>query len=207
MSFLTGTQAELLYAMPATGGSVTGTVSTGGTAQLLTPANGATTPAFLLPAYFFPDTYGVSRSLLIQGGGTLLNGATTQNVRFALYLDTTAGTQITSSPGGLLCSTGLFSPFGTTVSTTGAFMFEVLVTATSVGTNATLNTVGKLVTSAAGNPTTTMNTTGPSLLMQSATQPTFNSSTAYFIDMFCYFGATTTTQACTLTNFYVWGLN
>jgi hypothetical protein len=202
MSFLTGTQAELLYAMPATGGAVTGTVSTGGTAQLLTPANSATAPAFLLPAYFFPDTYGVGRSLLIQGGGTLLNGPATQNIRFMLYMDTTAGTQL-----NLLCSTGVFSPFGTTVSQTGAFAFDVLVTAASVGTAATLNTVGKLVVSVAGNSTTTINTTGPSLLMQSSTQPTFNSSTAYFLEMFCYFGATTTTQACTLTNFYVWGLN
>jgi hypothetical protein len=202
MSFVTGTQAELLYAMPATGASVTGTVSTGGTAQLLTPPSSATAPAYLLPAYFFPDTYGVGRSLLIQGGGTLLSGATNENVRFALYLDTTAGTQAT-----LLCSTGLFTPFGTTVTQTGAFSFDVLVTCTAVGTAGTLNTVGRLHCGVAGNPTTTQATTGLCLLMQSATQPAFNNAQSYFIDLYCYFGATTTTQAATLTNFYVWGLN
>src|SRR6185437_13747640 len=202
MSFLTGTQAELLYAMPATGASLTGTVSTGGTAQLLSAPGGATTPAYFLPAYFFQDSYCVGKSLLIQGGGTLLGGPATQNVRFALYLDTAIGTT-----GTLLCSTGLFPPFGSTVSLTGAFYFEALLTCTAVGTTGTLNTVGRLTTSQANNPTTTQNTGGASILMQAATQPTFNNSTGYFIELYAYFGATTTTQAATLTNLYVWGLN
>jgi hypothetical protein len=203
MSFLTGTQCELLYAMPATGASLTGTVSTGGTAQLLSPLGGATSPAYFLPAYFFSDTYGIGKSLLIQGGGTLLGGPATQNVRFALYADTAIGTQSTN----LLCSTGLFPPFGSTVSLTGAFYFEALLTCTSVGTAGTLNTVGRLTTSQANNPTTTQNSGGASILMQAATQPTFNNATGYFIDLYAYFGATTTTQAATLTNLYVWGLN
>lgn len=199
MSFLTGTQAELLYAMPATGGSITGTVSTAST-NVLTPAGGATTPGFQLPAYFFQDSYGIGKSLLIQGGGTLLNGPATQTVRFSLYLDTQLNVQ-----GTLLAATGLFSPFGTTVSQTGAFMFEVLITCTSVGTAGTLNTIGRLFTGQSGNTATAA--TGVTMLMNAASQPTFNNSTAYFIDMFCNFGATTTTQAATLTNFLVWGLN
>jgi hypothetical protein len=199
MSFYTGTQAELLYCMPATGASVTSTVSTASTA-VLTPAAAAATQPFQLPSYFFPNTGGIGKSVMIQGGGVLLNGPATQTARFALYLDTAINVQ-----GTLLCATGAFSPFGTTVSQTGAFFFHVLITATSIGTTCTLNTVGKMDIGQAGNTAT--NTTTATMLMNSSTQPTINNATAYYIEMFANFGATTTTQAVTLTNFYVWGLN
>jgi hypothetical protein len=202
MSFITGTQAELLYSMPVTGQSITGTVSAGSTSQLLTPVGGASTPAYQLPAYFFPPTYGTGKSLLVQGGGTLLTGPATQNLSFVLGADTTIGTL-----GITLCRTGLFTPFGSTVTQTGAFTFEVLLTCTAVGTTTTLNTIGILNTGVANNPTTTQATTGLSMMMQSATQPSINNATAYFIEMFAYWGATTTTQAVTLTNMTVWGLN
>jgi hypothetical protein len=199
MSFLTGTQAELLYAMPTTGGSITGTVSTAGT-NALTPQQGATTPTFQLPAYFFPATTGTGKSLLVQGGGTLLNGAATQTMRFALYLNSTQSTQ-----GVLLCATGLFSPFGTTVSQTGTFMFEVLITCTAVGTAGTLNSVGRIAIGPSANTATNVNNV--TMLMSSSTQPVVNTTVAQFIEAYAHFGATTTTQAATLTNFFVWGLN
>lgn len=201
MSFLTGTQSELLYCLPVTGASNTGTNSTtSGGGGLISLTGGATTPAYFLPAYFFQDTYGVGKSLLIQGGGILLNGAATQTTRFALYADTTIGTQ-----GTLLCATGAFSPFGAATSQTGAFMFEVLLTCTSVGTAGTLNAIGRLFTGQSGNTATA--TTGVTMLMNAASQPTFNNSTGYFLEMYANFGATTTTQAVTLTNMLVWGLN
>jgi hypothetical protein len=199
MSFVTGTQAELLYCLPVTGASNTGTNSTSSGA-LISLTGGNTTPAYFLPAYFFQDTYGIGKSLLIQGGGVLLNGPATQTVRFALYADTTIGTQ-----GTLLCATGAFSPFGTTVSQTGAFAFEALLTCAAVGTVGTLNTIGRLFTGQAGNTAT--NPAGATILMNSATQPTFNNATGYFIELYANFGATTTTQAVTLTNLLVWGLN
>jgi hypothetical protein len=199
MSFLTGTQCELLYCLPITGASNTGTNSTSSGA-LISLTGGASSPAFFLPAYFFSDTYGIGKSLLIQGGGILLGGPATQTTRFALYADTAVGTQ-----GTLLCATGAFSPFGTTVSQTGAFMFEVLLTCTSVGTAGVLNTVGRLFTGQAGNTATAA--TGVTMLMNAASQPTFNNATGYFIELYANFGATTTTQAVTLTNLLVWGLN
>lgn len=185
--------------MPVTGASVTNTVSTASTG-VISPVSGATTAPYLLPAYFFPDTYGVGRSILIQGGGTLLSGPATQTTRFAFYLDTSVNVQ-----GTLLCATGAFSPFGTTVSQTGAFMFEILVTCTAVGTAGTLNAIGRLFTGQSGNTATAA--TGVTMLMNSATQPVFNNGTAYYIEAFANFGATTTTQAVTLTNMLVWGLN
>lgn len=198
MSFLTGTQSELLFSMPANGPAVSGTVTTG-TAALITPLAGATSPAYFLPAYFFADTYGVGKSILIQGGGTLANGATTETLKLGLYLDTAVGT-----PGTALCSTGAFSPFGASTSQTGAFFFEAILTATSVGTAGTLNAVGRVFTGQAG---TTGTVAGSVFLMGSATQPTFNNSTGYFIELYASFGATTTSQTITLTNMLVWGLN
>jgi hypothetical protein len=200
MSFVTGTQAELLYCMPITGASITNTVSTASTG-VITPAATATSgQPYQLPAYFFPDTYGTGKAILIQGGGTLLSGPATQTVRFGLFLDTSINVQ-----GTLLAATGAFSPFGTTVSQTGAFMFEVLLTCTAVGTAGTMNTIGRLFTGQSGNTATAA--TGVTMLMNSATQPVFNNATSYYIEMFANFGATTTTQAVTLTNFLVWGLN
>lgn len=200
MSFVTGTQAELLYSMPANGASVTGTTSTGGTQQLVSQVNGATTPAFQLPSYFFPNTYGAGKSILIQGGGVLLNGATTESLRLNVYLDTTVGTQSI-----LLASTGAFSPFGTSVSQTGSFMFELLCTAQSVGTGGTIACIGRVFTGQSGSTATV---SSPAvILMGQSSQPTFNNSVAYYIDVFANFGGTTTTQAITLTNMLVWGLN
>lgn len=197
MSFVTGTQAELLYSMPVTGASVTGTVSTAST-NILSPASGATTAPYLLPAYFFPDTYGIGKSILIQGGGVLLNGPATTTVRFSFWLNTSVNVQ-----GTLLAATGLISPFGTTVSQTGTFTFEILCTCTAVGTAGTLNTIGLLHMGQSGNTATV--TTALDVLMGSPTQPVFNNGSAYYIEAYCNFGATTTTQAATLTNMLVWG--
>jgi len=202
LSFLTGTQAELLYAMPATGVAITGTVSTAST-NILTPATGsATQQPFQLPAYFFGGTGGSQgKSLLVQGGGTLLNGATTQTMRFALYCNATVNVQ-----GTLLAATGLFSPFGTTVSQTGTFFFEALITCTQAGTATTLNTVGRFMCGPSANTAT--NTGSVTMLMSSSTQPTgIDNKAAQYLEAYAHFGATTTTQAATLTNFLVWGLN
>jgi hypothetical protein len=198
ISFLTGTQAELLFSMPAAGAAVSGTVTTG-TAALVTPVGGATAPAYFLPAYFFSDSYGTGKSILIQGGGTLANGATTETLQLGLYLDTAVGT-----PGTVLCRTGAFSPFGASTAQTGAFMFEVLITAASVGTAGVLNAVGRVFTGQAG---TTGTAGGSVFLMGSSSEPTINNATGYYVELYASFGATTTSQTVTLTNMLVWGLN
>ena len=66
MSFLTGTQTELLYAMPASGSAVT--------AAVITVMSGSTAanPAYALPANFFSSQTGTTpgKSLLLKGGGS-----------------------------------------------------------------------------------------------------------------------------------------
>lgn len=197
MSFLTGTQAELLYAMPSSGSAITGTVTTG-TAALLSGGSTATLPAYQIPAYFWGNTYGVAKSMLIQGGGTFATGATTQTGKLAIYLDTAIGT-----PGTLLVSTGAFNPTASVAQ--GTFMFEVLVTATAVGTSGTLNAIGRLFW---GNSASNAGTVaGAVYLMGTAGTVAYSNATAYFPEVYFSWGATTTTETITLTNLILWGLN
>jgi hypothetical protein len=195
MSFITGTQCELLYSMPGSGPAVSGTVTTG-TAALLN-GSGATQPAYFLPAYFFPDTYGVGKSLLIQGGGSFVTQSTTHTMQIALYADTAIGT-----PSTLVAGTGAFSP---TASVTGNFFFEVLVTCTAVGTSATLNAVGRLYWGTGSNTAAT----AAAVYMIGAPQAavSVSNATGYFIEPYASWGATSASQTLTLTNFTVWGLN
>ena len=197
MSFVTGTQAELLYSMPASGSAVSGTVTTG-TAALIGGGSGANLPAYQLPAYFFGDTYGVAKSMLIQGGGTFVTEGTTQTGKLALYLDTTIGT-----PGTLLMSTGAFDPTASVAQ--GTFMFEALITCTAVGTAGTLNACGRLYWGNSASNTGTV--AGAIYLMGTAGTVAFSNATAYYLEPFFSWGATSTGQTITLTNYLIWGLN
>lgn len=199
MSFLTGTQAELLYSMPASGNAVTGTV-TSGTAQLLSQPNSATAPAFFLPTYFFPNTYGIGKSILIQGGGTLNNGAATQSMTFNTYFDTTVGT-----PNVKVAGTGATTGWQAAGVNNYGWSFDILCTCTAVGTSGTLNCIGKFHIGPANNAATAASSTFDYII--GGASATINTSTSYAIDVLVSFGATTTSQTITMTNFLVWGLN
>src|SRR5690348_14879461 len=138
MSFYTGTQTELLYSMPASATAVTAA------AQTVMSASSTTNPAYQLPAYFFPNTYGVGKSLLLKGGGVFTIGGTAVTDVFQVAIDTTAGTL-----GTVVAKTGAFT---TLINwTSAAFMFEVLLTATGVGSAGTINAVGQITLGAANN--------------------------------------------------------
>ena len=200
MSFLTGTQAELLYAMPQSGAAVTGTASSGSAAggPLLAGGIANTFPAFQLPAYFFPDTYGVSRSVIIEGGGSFTIGTAAPTMKFSVYLDTAIGGVST-----LLCATGAFT---TTASVSGNWLFRILVTCTGVGTSGTLNTTGLLHWGTTGL-TTTVGVPGYTMGAGTTTPITFNNSSAYYIEPYAFFSATTNSPTMSMLNFFVWGLN
>ena len=71
--FYTGTQCELLYAMPGSGTAATGTTATA--QNLALNATGHPGLRFQLPANFFNFSSGTSlgKSLLIKGGGWLVH--------------------------------------------------------------------------------------------------------------------------------------
>lgn len=211
MSFLTGTQAELLYAMPASGAATTAAAAT------IISGTTAANPPYLLPAGFFSPQTGTTpgKSVLIKGGGWFTVGATAVTDVFQVGLNTAAGT---GTPAIVLAKTAAFT---TLINwTTAAFDFEVMATLTAQGVGATagsLNTVGSVSLGAANNldaPTLgTMGTTTTaslaSKIMMGAPQTpvTFNTLTAYYIEVSNTWSVVTGAPSITLTNFYIFGLN
>ena len=198
MSFYADAPAELLYAMPASGGAVTGTITTGSAAG--GPDLGSTAAPMELPHSYFSKA---GKSLLIEGAGFFTTGSTAPTLKFGLGINTAVG--ITTA--NILCSTGAFATIAST--TDGVFMFRCLVTATVLGSAGTLTAAGKVDWGSKG-ATTTLGV--PSYLMApSATSTPFSfntlQTTPVYIEPFAYWSTTSTGPTMTMTNFVVWGLN
>lgn len=202
MSFYSGTQAELLYSMPASATAVTAA------AQTVLSASSTTNPAYQLPAYFFNNTSGVGKSIMLRGGGWATVGSTAVTDIFQVGLDTTAGTL-----GTVLAKTGTFTTLAS--QTNMAWMFEVIVTATAVGSAGTLNALGWFkIGNAANAAAGTLGTFGTTLQSPSEymigtpqTAVSYNNSTAYFLELFNTWSATTGAPTITMTNYNIYGLN
>src|SRR6516164_6829019 len=205
MSFLTGTQAELLYSMPASGSAVT--------AAAITVMSGSTAanPAYALPGNFFASQGGTTpgKALLLKGGGSWATATAARTTVFTAGLDTTAGTL-----GITLAKTGTL----TTVvqATAAAFDFEIMVTMTAQGVGATagtLNAVGWVEYGVANNAaagtfgTYSSNNASRFMIGTPQTAVTFNPTTSYYLEVFNTWDATTNAPTTTLPNFYVFGLN
>jgi hypothetical protein len=201
VSFLTGTQCELLYAMPASATAVTAA------AQTLLSAGSTTNPAYQLPAYYFPNTYGAGRSLLLKGGGWFTVGSTAVTDIFQVGMDTTQGTLL-----NIVAKTGAFTTVASI--TNGAWDFEVLMTCTGVGTAGTINSVGHMHWGPANNAVTVTQSTysatlsgQPMMIGAPQTAVTLDNSKAYWIELFNTWSVTTGSPTITLTNFFIFGLN
>ena len=211
MSFTTGTQAELLYAMPASGAATTAAAAT------IISGTTAANPPYLLPAGFFAIAGGTNpgKSLLIKGGGWFTVGSTAVTDVIQVGLNTTAGT---GTPAIVLAKTGAFT---TLINwTTAAFDFEVMVTATALGAAAgggSFNCCGSVSLGAANNAdaptlgtmgTTTTASLASKIMMGAPNTPlAFTTTTAYYVEVSNTWSATTGAPSITLTNFYVFGLN
>jgi len=195
LSGFTGTQAELLYAMPASGAAVTAAATT-----VMSAANTTTFPAYSLPAGpngFFPAA---GKSLLIKGGGWFTTSSTAMTQTISIGFDTTAGTL-----SALKCATGAFTP--TASVTNGAFEFEIMATITALGASANLNAVGHLLWGTGNNAATA----SPQLFMIGAPNAGVALAnpwtTTYYVEAFSAWSLTTGAPTVTLTNFMVFGLN
>src|SRR6266702_3075304 len=181
MSFITGTQTELLYAMPTSAAAVTAAANT-----VMSYPNTTTFPAYTLTRSFFAQGgFIVGKSLLIKGGG---------------WFTTTAGTL-----SALKASTGAFTP--TASVTNGAFEFEVLFTQTASGPSGTANAVGHLFWGTGNNAAVA----SPQIFMIGAPNAgiaLINPTTPdYFVEAFSSWSLTTGAPTITLTNFLIFGLN
>ena len=207
MSFVTGTQVECLYAMPASGAAVTAAVAT------VMSGTTAANPPYALPANFFSPQGGTGpgKSLLIKGGGSWATPTAARTTNFQIGFNTTAGTGAIALPFG---KTGTLTTVITTA--TAAFDFEVLVTCTVQGVGATagsLNAVGWVEYGIANNAATgtfgtySANNASRFLIGTPQTAVTFNTLTSYYIECSNTWDATTNAPTITLTNFLIFGLN
>jgi len=196
MSFITGTQTELLYAMPTSAAAVTAAANT-----VMSYPNTTTFPAYTLTRSFFAQGgFTTGKSLLIKGGGWFTTSSTAMTQTISVGFDTTAGTL-----SALKASTGAFTP--TASVTNGAFEFEVLFTQTASGPSGTANAVGHLFWGTGNNAAVA----SPQIFMIGAPNagialinPT---TTDYFVEAFSSWSLTTGAPTITLTNFLIFGLN
>jgi hypothetical protein len=207
-SSITGTWTECLYAMPVSGPAVTAAAAT------IMTGNTAANPPYLLPAGFFQQQSGsgVSKALLLKGGGWCTVGGTAVTDIFTVGMNTTAGTLLNT-----VAKTGTFT---TVINMTSlAFTFEVMMTVTIAGSAAnagSINCVGELKFMAANNAdaptwgTYAAATTSLFCVMGIGTPQTavtLNPTLAYYIELFNQWSVTTGAPTITLTNFYILGLN
>jgi hypothetical protein len=207
MSFYTGTQCELLYAMPASGVAVTAAAAT------IMSGTTAANPPYGLPAGFFGPglVNSAAKSLLIKGGGWYTVGTTAVTNTFKIGLNTT---QNTAAIAVTLGATGAWT---TVISQSNvAFAFELMVTCTApgkAGTNGSFNCVGTLLIGQANNAANpTLQTVGaqwatPIMIGAPQTAAAFDPTVTQYVEMSSTWSAVTGSPTVTLTNFYVFGLN
>ncbi len=202
MSFLTGTQAELIYNMPAPG-----TAFNTGTAKTLINANSSSNPAYQLPPLLniWQNSYLVGRGLRFVARG-LYSTTGTPTLALVSSLDTTEGTGgislascgsvTTASPG---VTNGMWEmEFDTTVSqvgyTGGAYTANVYA--------AGCLTLGGSAT-AYNAPTVAANM----YAVGSGTALAIVPSTSYYVGLYATWSASSSSNNIQCTQFQIWGLD
>ena len=198
MTFLYGTQAELIYSMPANGAALTTTAS-----AVLT-GNTGTNPPFQLPALqslWSPGNL-VGKALKFVARGNFGSGATPGALTIGLGFNTTQGTHPTTV---VLAGTGAFASVPASVTTpNGGWELEADLTITVAGVAAlTVNTGGQFNMGAANNAATAANV-GCNLGATGITS--LNPTTGYWAEVYATWAAAST-DSIICTQFLIYGLN
>jgi hypothetical protein len=193
MSFLTGTQVETLYTLPA---AVTKNTYT---TEAVFSALAASAPLPTIPAGFFGAVpNGVGRSLWLHGEGTI---ATTAAATFAvnLGLDTTAGTKANA--------VGVMAATAPVAAITAPFHLDAYITCQAVGTTGgmTLQVNGRWTMEgvASGGAASA----GALNAGFAATVTGLLDTQAYFLELFGTWSASAAGNTTTLQQLLLFGLN
>jgi hypothetical protein len=195
VSFYTGTQAELLYTLPA---AVTKNTYT---TQAIFSAPAATAPVPTVPAGYFinPPASGPGKALWLKAMGTI---ATTSAATFAL------GLGVDPTPGTIANATALIAATAPTASVTAAFRFEAWITARAVaaGAGMTLQVDGQWEMDGA---TATAGAAVAAGLKNgfSASITGLNSTLAYSLELLGTWSASAAGNTTTLNQMFLLGLN
>jgi hypothetical protein len=193
MSGITGTQAELLYCLPA---QVTKNTYT---TQAVLSALAASAPVAKIPGGFFQENPNpLGRSLYLKAMGTIAN---TSAATFApaLALDSTAGTAL--SP------ISIYSATAPTASVTAQWEMEAWITCQAFGETAgmTLAVNGswdQSILATGGAPST-----APFRAQFAASLTGLTPATTYYVELFGTWSASAAGNTTTLQQMFLWGLN
>ena len=193
MSFITGTQAELLYALPA---SVTKNTYT--TQAVIGPL-AASAPVPRIPGgYFGENPNPLSRALYLKAFGNIAN-TSTATFSPAIALDTTAGTALNPIT--------IYSTTAPTASVTAQWDVEAWITCTAFGETAgmTLQVNGKW-TQASVATGGALNATGWGASF-AGTLTGLTPATTYFVELFGTWSASAAGNTTTVQQMFLFGLN
>jgi hypothetical protein len=209
MSFLTGTNTELIYASTAAFTQVV--YSSVATETCLNPGSATNGPqAHLPPDFWLPNLNAVGRGIKILARGIFqVVSATTPTITFNIRGAGTGSTPNVSTTPVLVGSAALTASSGTT---TGFFRLEadiILKTIAGAGGNSTFTGVGEIISQGFSAVSATTVTASP-LYGASATPgtvATVDTSITNYINVNAAFSATGATNEITLQQLLVFGLN
>jgi hypothetical protein len=192
MSWTTGTQTEALGANNKVGSSFASFTA----AQYIGPdASGSG----YLPANFFLPSTGVGKSLLVKAFG-VLGTTSTPNITFGISLNTAQGTYNSS---GVVATTGAVA--GPTSGTNMPWEFDLLITCSGTGASGAFLADGALKIYPTG--TTVQNLRCSSSTANPNTALTLTSESAYYVELFAAFSASSASNNIQCYNVAVLGLN
>lgn len=207
MSFLTGTNAEVIYSMPASGASA----APPGAASVILSGNTTTNPACLLPplSSIWNMSSIVGRALRVTARGIFGTPASTPGTWvIGCGLNTT---QATKPATIVLAATGAFTPASPILSiSNGEWEMEFDIVVQTAGTNAgaapNANLVtGGIISLGAGNNAAT---TGISAFMiGNAAAVSVNPSINYYLELYATFTTGPASTQIQCDQFIVSGLN
>jgi hypothetical protein len=190
MTFLYGTNMELLYSMPATASTQTASAST-------CLNTGATSPPFQLPALqnLWSPSSMTGKGLMVVAAGGHSTGANTIST-LKLSFDGTAGTS-----GALTVGTGAIPLVSTT---TGAWQAQLWLSCTGVisETSSTWEAIGDGIVGPSTGQAFMWNTLVTAGIPVPLTLPT---QTSFYMGLYAQWVANPTVMLC--TQFMVFGLN
>lgn len=209
MTFAFGTQAELLYSMPASGSAA----SAPGAASVILSGNTTTNPAFKMPsARALWGMGGIpGRSLGVRARGTFGTPASSPGTWLVgCGLNTTQATKPTAT---VLAATGAFTPASPNLSlasTAGGWELEFDIVFQTAGTNAgaapnaNVFTGGNFTFGPGNNAGTA---TGITLMVGSGSAISIDPTVEYWIELYATFSTGPASTAMQCNQFLVFGFN
>lgn len=194
MSFYTGTQAELLYTLPA---AVTKNTYT---TQAVLSALAASAPVATIPAGYFinPPASGPGKAVCLKAWGTIANTAAA-TFSPALGVDPT--------PGTIANATTIAAAYAPTAATTTIWNLELWITARVVGQTGgmTLQVDGRYVNEATASGAAPAATGLCSAVTASITG--LQGSLSYALELLGTWSASSASNTTTLNQMFLLGLN